>query len=129
MSVFRRHMFVCTNRRPEGHPRGSCAEKGSEALRDALKEGLKKRGVGKQMRVNAAGCLDFCEQGCTVVIYPEGIWYGGVKPSDVDEILDETMLNGRVIDRLVPAYARPKVSADPGSPSAQDPSKPPATES
>lgn len=108
MSVYRRHLFVCTNRRPEGHPRGSCAEKGSEALRDALKDALKKRGMGKQMRVNAAGCLDFCEHGCTMVVYPEGIWYGGVKPEDVDEIIDETMVNGRVIERLVPPFARPK---------------------
>ena len=108
MPPYRRHMFVCTNRRPDGHPRGSCAAKGSEALRDALKEALHQRGVGKQMRVNASGCLDVCETGCSVVIYPEGIWYGGVTLGDVDEIIDETMMNGRTIERLTPPFMKKK---------------------
>src|SRR6185369_9579153 len=68
------HVFVCTNRRPAGHPRGCCAEKGAEELRDYFK--AKARAVGlSNVRVNMAGCLDRCELGPTVVIYPEGIWY------------------------------------------------------
>ena len=68
------HVFCCTNRRPAGHPRGCCAEKGSEALRDYMKGRAKDLGL-KNVRINSAGCLDRCELGPTVVIYPEGVWY------------------------------------------------------
>ena len=55
------------------------------------------------MRANAAGCLDQCELGPTVVIYPQAIWYGGVKPADVPRILEETVMQGRVLpDLLIP---------------------------
>jgi (2Fe-2S) ferredoxin len=108
MPPYRRHLFVCTNRRPDSDPRGSCAQKGSEDLRERFKQALKARGVGSPMRVNAAGCLDVCELGCAVVIYPEGIWYGRVKPEDVDEIIDETLINGRVVERLLPPFMKPK---------------------
>ena len=87
MSRYQRHLFVCVNCRPEGHPRGCCADRGGEEVRAALKKGLKKRGLAGRVRANAAGCLDTCEQGVTVVVYPEGVWYGGVTVDDVEEIL------------------------------------------
>jgi (2Fe-2S) ferredoxin len=111
MPRFERHIFVCTNERPAGHPKGCCREKGSEEVRAALKSGLKSRGVTGIVRANASGCLDACEFGVSMVIYPEGIWYGGVTPEDVPQIIERTVLNGEVIERLLipdPRYAPPQ---------------------
>lgn len=100
MPPFRRHVFVCTNVRPPGHPKGCCAEKGSEAVRDALKAEVKRRGLDGQVRANAAGCLDACEHGVAVVVYPEAVWYGGVRVEDVAEIVEEHLVQGRPVTRL-----------------------------
>jgi len=108
MPRYERHVFVCTNERPAGHPKGCCREKGSEEIRAALKAELKRRGVAGIVRANASGCLDACEHGVSVVVYPEGIWYGGVTLQDVPQIVDRTVLNGEVIERLLirdPQYA------------------------
>jgi (2Fe-2S) ferredoxin len=108
MSKYDRHVFVCINERPKGHPKGCCLEKGSAEVRDAMKALVNTRGLKGRVRVNNAGCLDACSHGVAMVIYPEGIWYGGVKPADVEEIVDRTILNGEVIERLCipdPAYA------------------------
>jgi (2Fe-2S) ferredoxin len=94
-----RHVFVCTNRRPDDAPKGSCAFKGSEELPPLFKRAVDAKGV-KDVRINKAGCLDACERGCSVVVYPEGVWYGGVKPSDVEEIVEEHLKNGRPVERL-----------------------------
>jgi len=97
---FEKHVFICTNRRDPGNPKGSCAEKGSEAVRDEFKRLLHERGVKGRMRANAAGCLDQCENGCTVVVYPEQVWYGHVTPDDVLEIIEEHLLPDRPVERL-----------------------------
>lgn len=101
MSKFEKHIFVCTNRRPDGHPRGCCAEKGSEALRDLFKRELEKRGLRGKVRANAAGCLDQCEHGVSVVVYPDSVWYSIRKPEDVLEIIDRHIVNGQVVERLL----------------------------
>ncbi len=84
---FEFHVFVCTNRRPDGHVKGSCAERGSERLRDYMKVRAKELGI-PGVRVNAAGCLDRCEFGPCVVIYPEGVWYRIRNDSEVDSVLE-----------------------------------------
>ena len=101
MSRYQRHVFVCINERPEGHPKGCCLRKGSDKVRDALKVELKKRGLAGIVRANNSGCLDACEYGVSMVIYPEGIWYGGVHVEDIPEIIDRTIVDGEVIQRLV----------------------------
>ncbi|HUI11606.1 MAG TPA: (2Fe-2S) ferredoxin domain-containing protein [Bacteroidota bacterium] len=106
MGRFARHIFVCTNERPAGHPKGCCREKGSEGVRDALKAEIKRRGIAALVRANAAGCLDACEFGVSMVIYPEGIWYGRVTADDVPQIVEKTVLNGEVIERLLIRDAR-----------------------
>jgi (2Fe-2S) ferredoxin len=98
---FERHIFVCTNRRPDGNPKGCCASKGSEEVRARFKSELDKRGLKGAFRANAAGCLDACERGISVVVYPEGVWYGGVKQEDVAEIIDEHIVGGRPVQRLL----------------------------
>lgn len=94
------HVFVCCNRRPDGHPRGSCAARGSEKLRDYMKVRAKELGL-KRVRVNMAGCLDRCEFGPTMVIYPEGVWYRPETPADVDEILAAHLQGGGRVRRLM----------------------------
>jgi (2Fe-2S) ferredoxin len=96
------HLFVCCNRRPDQHPRGSCAAKGSERLRDYMKARAKEAGL-LAVRVNAAGCLDRCEHGPCLVIYPEGVWYRLQSTADVDAILAcHVAQGGRVPELLLP---------------------------
>jgi (2Fe-2S) ferredoxin len=84
---YQSHIFVCCNRRPDAHKRGSCAAKGSERLRDYMKSRVKELGLSG-VRVNTAGCLDRCELGPCMVIYPEGVWYRVDSIADVDAVLD-----------------------------------------
>jgi (2Fe-2S) ferredoxin len=100
MPPFTSHIFVCCNTREPGHPRGCCNPDRSESLRHCFKAELAARGLGPLVRVNAAGCLEQCECGPTVVIYPQGIWYGNVTPADVPRILDETVIGGRVLEDI-----------------------------
>lgn len=101
MPRFTRHIFVCENLRDPSDPRGCCAAKGSKALREKFKEALKSGGLKGRVRANAAGCLDACELGPTVLVYPEQVWYGGVKPEDVEEIVREHIVGGRPVERLL----------------------------
>jgi len=103
MPLFTSHIFVCCNRREPGNSRGCCDPDGSEALRQCFKAELKRRNLGPLVRANQSGCLDQCELGPTVVIYPQQIWYGGVRLEDVGRIIDETVIGGRVLeDMLIP---------------------------
>jgi (2Fe-2S) ferredoxin len=96
-----RYLFVCTNRRPDGHAKGSCAEKGSEAIVPALKEALAARGVAKDIvRACSSSCLDLCESGISVVQEPEHVAYGGVTLADVGAIADAAA-RGEIVERLV----------------------------
>ena len=97
---YRIHIFVCTNRRPAGHRRGCCAAGDSESLRDYLKSRVKEMGL-PGVRVNSAGCLDRCELGPTLVIYPEGVWYGYKTHEDLDEILETHLVKGDRVQRLM----------------------------
>jgi (2Fe-2S) ferredoxin len=97
---YRAHVFCCTNERPEGHPRGCCKAKGAEKLRDYMKARAKELGFG-DIRINSAGCLDRCEYGPTMVIYPEGIWYSVLTRADVDEVLDVHLRRGGRVERLM----------------------------
>lgn len=97
---YQSHVFVCTNVRPDGHPRGCCKAKGSERLRDYMKARAKELGL-KSVRINTAGCLDRCELGPTMVIYPEGVWYVPKTTADIDEILEQHVRGGGRVTRLM----------------------------
>lgn len=100
---FDAHLFICCNRRPDGHPRGSCAAKGSERLRDYMKARAKELRLGA-IRVNTAMCLDRCELGPCLVIYPEGIWYKIESTADVDAVLERHVAaGGRATELMLPA--------------------------
>lgn len=101
MAKFKRHLFVCENTRPPGHARGCCADRGGAEIRQLLKDGLEMRGLKGCVRASSAGCLDQCSRGVTVVVYPDDVWYGNVKPDDVAEILDRHVLKGEIVQRLV----------------------------
>ncbi len=95
------HIFVCTNQRPEGHVRGCCQSKNSEALVRAFKQELSQSGLNREVRAQKAGCLDVCEHGPAVVIYPEGVWYGNVSTQDVFEIVKSHIIQGKPVERLL----------------------------
>ena len=100
MPKFTHHIFVCENFRDPSDPRGCCAAKGSEAIRKRFKEEIKSRGLKGQVRANKAGCLDQCSLGPTVVIYPDGVWYGHVNENDVAEIIESHVIGGKPVERL-----------------------------
>ena len=102
MDYYRQHLFFCTNERPEGAERPSCGHCDSDRLRAYLKAKVKEFGLhqgGERVRVNSAGCLDRCEEGPCLVVYPEGVWYTYVD-EDLDEIFESHLRNGRVVERL-----------------------------
>lgn len=101
MPSFTHHIFVCGNVREPGHPRGCCDPTGQQILRDAFKRELKKAGLGPLVRANHSGCLEQCEHGPTVVIYPQGVWYGRVSVGDVPRIVAKTIVGGEVLGDLV----------------------------
>lgn len=94
------HVFVCTNERPAGHKRGCCKSKGAEQLRNYMKARAKEFGLAR-VRINNAGCLDRCELGPTMVIYPEGVWYSPKTTADIDEILQTHLVEGGRVERLM----------------------------
>jgi (2Fe-2S) ferredoxin len=97
---YRCHVFCCINERPEAHERGSCARRGSVRLRNYMKACAKELGLG-DVRINASGCLDRCELGPTMVIYPDAVWYRYKTQADIDEILDNHVVHGRPVERLM----------------------------
>jgi (2Fe-2S) ferredoxin len=94
-------VFVCTNVREPGSARPSCTHDGKGELHEIFKDRIKEAGLKSTVRANKAGCLDQCEHGPTVVVYPEAVWYGFVKAEDVDEIVAEHLAHGRPIERLM----------------------------
>ncbi|HQR36787.1 MAG TPA: (2Fe-2S) ferredoxin domain-containing protein [Blastocatellia bacterium] len=100
MPQFERHVFVCTNQRPADSPRGCCDPEGKRAMQSLFKAALARRGLKGRVRANAAGCLDQCEHGPTVVVYPDGVWYGFVTAADVDEIVESHIIGGQPVERL-----------------------------
>jgi (2Fe-2S) ferredoxin len=96
-----RYVFVCINRRPDGHPKGSCATSGSEAVHAALKEELGKRGLARTgVRACTSSCLDVCHLGPTIAVEPDHYMMGPVTIADIPEIVD-ALQNGTRVERLV----------------------------
>lgn len=109
---YERHLFVCVNERPEGHPRGCCARRGGDLLKMAFKRAIKNAGLKGRVRPNAAGCLDHCEHGAVVVVYPDAVWYENVGVEDVDEIVSEHLVGDRPVERLRIRERLPVASRD-----------------
>ncbi|MEJ2612603.1 MAG: (2Fe-2S) ferredoxin domain-containing protein [Candidatus Thiodiazotropha sp.] len=101
MSYFRYHLFFCVNERSDG--RSCCAQHGARGLRDYLKGRIKAAGLSGPggIRVNTAGCLDRCDLGPVLVVYPDAVWYTYVDHEDLDEILERHLLKGEPVERLM----------------------------
>lgn len=99
-TYYRHHVFFCTNQREAG--KTSCNNCGAQGMRDYAKARTKALGLAGpgQTRINSAGCLDRCAEGPVVVVYPEAVWYTYVDQDDIDEIIDEHLVHGRVVERL-----------------------------
>jgi len=101
MPKFEKHLFICCNQREPGHQRGCCDPTGQAQLQFLFKQKLALRGFKKRVRANMSGCLDQCEHGPTVVVYPDAVWYGRVTPADVEEIIESHIVNGKPVERLM----------------------------
>lgn len=100
MSHYQKHVFFCTNQRDPGV--GSCGDFQAREACNYVKDRIKRLGLDldNRVRINSAGCLGRCDQGPTIVIYPEEVWYTYVDQADLDEIIDEHLVHGRVVQRL-----------------------------
>jgi (2Fe-2S) ferredoxin len=105
-SVYTHHIFICTNQRAPGAARKSCGESHGLELVDEFRKQLKEKNLPVPIRVQKAGCLDICDFGPTLVIYPEGVFYVGVERTDVAEIIEEHLVHKRPVERL--RYKRQK---------------------
>ncbi len=97
MSVVKKHLFVCTAQKPQGIP--DCSEKGGGDLLTAFKAAIYRANLEKDVLISGCGCIGVCNYGPNVVVYPEGVWYTGVKMEEVQKIVDEHLVNGRKLDR------------------------------
>ena len=101
MPPFEKHIFICCNQREPGSARGCCTERASGDLHKLFKTAIAERGLKGSVRANKSGCLDQCEHGPTVVVYPQAVWYGKVQPEDVTEIVESHIVNNVPVARLM----------------------------
>lgn len=101
-SFYSHHVFFCGNRRSPGE-RTCCADKNADAMRDYAKKRVKELGLAgpTRTRINQAGCLDRCEKGPCMVVYPQGVWYRYENQQDIDEIIEKHLRQNRVVERLL----------------------------
>jgi len=100
MSYFKHHVFFCCNQRENGE--SCCNNLGASVAQTYAKDRiaeLKLKGKGN-IRINKAGCLDRCDDGPVLVVYPEAVWYQYVDTDDIEEIIQEHLIQGRVVERL-----------------------------
>jgi (2Fe-2S) ferredoxin len=95
-----KHVFVCTHLRPADHPKGSCAARGGEEILDLFANEFETRELWERFKLTKTGCLGTCEQGPTVLVYPEGVMYQKVVPDDVVTIIEEHILGDQPVERL-----------------------------
>lgn len=100
MPAFEHHVFVCHNSRPADAPRCSCTIDGKSDLHTRLQQLTKEAGLAGRVRINKSGCLDQCEHGPMMVVYPEAVWYGNVSAEDAAAIVQEHLVGGRPVERL-----------------------------
>ena len=101
MRKYNKHIFVCVNERSSDNQRGSCAKCGGMDIRMKFVKLINEHGLKGIVRANKSGCLDVCELGPAVVIYPDGVWYTNVQLDDVDEIFQSNIINHKPVKRLV----------------------------
>ncbi len=95
---FDKHIFVCTNERPNG--KQSCGEAHGMALVKAFQNAIADNGLRVSVRAQRAGCIDVCDFGPALVVYPEGVFYGKISLDDVTEIVEKHIINNEPVERL-----------------------------
>lgn len=95
-----RYVFICMNERPPGHPRGSCHERGAVQLAERFAMLLMDKDLVNNVRIIRTSCLDTCEAGVTLAVYPDDVWYGRVSAEDVEEIVERHFVGGEPVERL-----------------------------
>ena len=95
-----KHVFVCNQARPPGHPRGSCQAKGGNEVLQTFWQQVQAGNLWDKFSVTYSGCLGPCDTGRNVLVYPEGVLYGGVSKEDVAEIIEKHLIGGEVVERL-----------------------------
>jgi (2Fe-2S) ferredoxin len=100
-SHFQYHVFFCLNQREKGED--CCMNHGAEAAFDYMKKQVKKQGLAGagKVRINRAGCLDRCEVGPVMVVYPDAVWYTFIDNEDIDEIVESHLQHGKIVERLL----------------------------
>ncbi len=100
MSYYEKHVFFCLNEREDGRP--CCAAAGAQKMQEYAKKRIKALDLNgaDKCRINKAGCLDRCEEGPVIVVYPQGTWYTYVDAHDIDEIIESDIIGGKVVERL-----------------------------
>lgn len=97
---YRHHIFICINERKNSE-RKSCGEARGMELVSEFKKQIKEAGLNTEIRAQRSGCLDACDYGPSAVVYPEGVFYGGLTPADVTEIVQQHLINGKPVERLI----------------------------
>ena len=97
---YQKHLFVCINERPKDSPRGDCLSCGGMEIRNKFVRLINQNGLKGKVRANKSGCLDVCEEGPAVVIYPDNIWYKYETKDDIDEIITSHIVNDKIVQRL-----------------------------
>ena len=101
MTFYAKHVFMCTNQRD--NEKKCCQQANASEILDYAKSRVKELGLSekKQIRINKAGCLGRCAEGPSIVIYPEGVWYTYANKSDIDEIIQQHLIDGKIVERLL----------------------------
>ena len=97
---FEAHILCCCNQRPEGHPRSCCADRGGREFMETIAKRIAQSGLDN-VTVTESGCMERCELGPTMVIYPDAVWYSYANQDDIDEIIESHLKGGKPVDRLV----------------------------
>ncbi len=95
-----KHVFVCLQSRPPGHPRGSCGERGAQEIMAEFGQQFEQKGLWGRFLLTSSGCFGACDHGPSVLVYPEGVLYGKVTKEDVATIIDEHLLGNTPVERL-----------------------------
>ena len=95
----KKHIFACAQSRPPGHPKGSCGERNCGEVINTMMQGIMQRGL-MDVQLTTTGCLGPCHEGPNMIIYPEGIMYGGIKTEDVDRIIEQHLIGDKPVEEL-----------------------------
>lgn len=94
------HIFVCISAKISGEPKGMCMTKGAVSIVNEFVMEIQERELEDEVMITTTGCIGICSKGPIVMVYPEGVWYGGVTPDDVKEIMESHIEKGEILERL-----------------------------